>query len=617
MRFKLTLLLLILNAVVFAVLYYMDKRVAASKRYAMEQRVLFAGDLLQSADRISFESTELPDESWTLRKQGGEWRMQTPLEWRANSFSVNRLFAELQLMRWENRFSLSELKDYGQSLADYGLQEPKVVFRVGNANTEKTLQVGIATEAGERLYAKVADEDYVMVLPTTLFAGESLRLPNLLAREVISLKPFEITSITLQAANSPNQRIRLAKGAGNHWLFESPIQTPADDTRVEAALSGLLTIIAEAFPEDVDLDDLQNNPAFRLTLGAGVRRQTLLIGASGPAGEGDALRYAQLEDMPTAFLLDIKPLADLLNPQERLRDPHIFPLLDRTSISSLEFVSPSASCTVQRLENGGWTVLSGRNGSLVNWPADTETVEKVLQALVDLQAEAIVTDAPSQNDLEDAGLTRPALRITFRESSERNLLIGKIDEAKRLAVVKRGSLPTISKVSVGALELFSADPLFYRHKTYSTLPGSAQIVGVSITTAEGAPLLAYASQSDGSLADWMGRMDADKAKAAEALLAQIRAFKVTRYHAANPDQLMLPEGATSVEWPWRLTVNVSLPAGGSSQSNQITYLVSKRYGGDLQYASVGNDGLCFELPVAFIEALHAFVFTETAPEPKE
>lgn len=617
MRFKLTLLLLVLNAIVFAVLYYMDRRVAASKRYAMEQRVVFSGDLLQSADRISFESAELPDESWTLRKQGGEWRMQEPLEWRANGFSVNRLFSELQLMRWENRFSMKEVSDYGQSLANYGLQEPKVTLRIGNANAEKVLQVGVTTEAGERLYAKVADDDHVMVLPTTLFAGESLRLPSLLAREVISLKPFEITSITLQTSNSPNQRIRLAKGADNHWLFESPIQTPADDSRVEAALSGLLTVIAAAFPDGVDLSGLQNNPAYRLTLGAGVSRQTLLIGASGPAGEGDTLRYAQLEDIPTAFLLDIQPLADLLNSQERLRDPHIFPLLDISVISSLEFVSSTESCTVQRLEKGGWTVLSGKNGALVNWPADSETVEKVLQALADLQAETFITDAPSQSDLEEAGLTRPFLRITFRETAERSLLIGKIEEEKRLAVVKRGGLPSVSKVSLGALEVFSADPLFYRHKTYSTLPRSAEIVDVSLTTAEGESLLTYTAKDDGTTAEWIGNMEAEKSKAASTILSQIKSFKVTRYHAANPDQLLLPEGATQVEWPWRLTVNVSLPAGGRNQSNQVTYLISKRYGGDLQYASTGTDGLCYELPVAFIDALHAFVFTEVAPEPKE
>lgn len=617
MRFKLTIIFLLLNALVFAVLYYMDSRTAATARFASEQRILFPGDLLQSADRVSFESTQQPHESWRLRKEGGEWRLRAPLEWRANTFSANRILSELQLLRWDNRFSTAEMSDYGQSLADYGLLQPKLILSVGNENTEKRLLVGIATEAGERLYAKMADEDYIMVLPTTFFGGSSLRLPNLLTRDVLVLKPFEITSITLQSANSPNQRVRLAKSAGNHWMFESPIQIPADDARVAAALAGLLTVKVEAFPEDVVLADLQNNAAYRLTLGAGVQRQTLLIGSSGPGGEADTYRYAMLEDIPTAFLLDIDPLADMLNAQERLRDPHIFPLLDTEGITSLEFTSTSESCTVQKLESGGWTVLSNRDGVLVNWPADTETVQKAISTLGELESVSIVTDAPSQSDLEQAGLTRPMLRITFKEGTERNLLIGRADEKLRLADVKRASLPTVSRVSLGALEAFSADPLFYRNKTYTTLPRSAVIHHIAITDESGKSYFNFSEKTDGKLDDWLKSLDTGVGKAAEALVKQLRAFKVTSYHATKAEELMLPEGGTLVEWPWVLTASVSLPAGGGSQTNEIRYSISKRYGGDLQYASSGESGLCFELPSSFINALHTFVFTEEVPVPAE
>src|SRR6478609_6624085 len=350
MRSKVTVVLLFLNVVLFAYIYWYDlPHIESARNLEARRRVLPT----EIASMDTLTRTNRTGEVVKLEKKTGEaWWITKPYEWPASTDAVAHIHNELQFLEHETSFPVADLAKSGQSLADYGLADPAVTLEFTAAGKSYKLLVGDDTKVGNRLYVLSPDGARIHVVGRSLADAGSLTLADLRSDSVFTIPVFEVRSLNIQTAAPTNLKVRLRRDASNRWGFESPILARASKLAVEVSINTLNALAARTFvdPREADLDRTGlNTPSLRVTLEGNARRETLLIG-SPAATSGDY--YAKIEDKAVVFTLPLPTaLLDVLrSSQESLRDTHVADF-EPATVTSLTISAPGQpDLALQRLE---------------------------------------------------------------------------------------------------------------------------------------------------------------------------------------------------------------------------------------------------------------------------
>ena len=150
MRFQFTAFLLVLNIITFGLIFLLGKKANDAH--------MQAGGLSGMISREAIEATRLElsgkglDTPRILERSGSSWKIIQPIQWPANYFAINRILNQLQFLEEEASFSIDEIERTGQSLADYGLENPWIKLSITNEDETIELGVGNVTEIGNKFY---------------------------------------------------------------------------------------------------------------------------------------------------------------------------------------------------------------------------------------------------------------------------------------------------------------------------------------------------------------------------------------------------------------------------------------------------------------------------------
>ena len=78
------------------------------------------------------------------------WFLTRPIEWRANPNAVSRIISDLQFLEHETSFAVRDVVKNGQSLADYGLDHPKLTVSFTSGGPDTTGAAPVTTHAADR-----------------------------------------------------------------------------------------------------------------------------------------------------------------------------------------------------------------------------------------------------------------------------------------------------------------------------------------------------------------------------------------------------------------------------------------------------------------------------------
>src|SRR6188768_1082251 len=395
MRSKVTVVLLFLNVVLFAYIYWFDHPLLPKDD---TRRAVLPTEI---ASMDSLTRTTRTGEVVKLEKRGETWWMTKPYEWPANPDAVAHVHNELQFLQNQTSFPVADLARNNQSLADYGLLEPAVRVEFTAAGNPKIYEflVGDDTKIGNRLYVLPPDKARVHVVGRSLADAVGLSLADLRNDSVFTIPVFEVRSLNIQTAAPTNLKVRLRRDTAGRWAFESPILARASKVAVEVTINALNELATKTFvdPREADIDRTGlNAPALRVTLEGNARRETLLIGnAAATAGD----YYAKIDDKAVVFTvpLSAKLLEVLRGSQETLRDPHVVDF-DPATVTALTISAPGQpELALQRLEapapaagapasdsatKDGWQVVTRITGQApITVPGDATVIAELLKKL--------------------------------------------------------------------------------------------------------------------------------------------------------------------------------------------------------------------------------------------
>jgi hypothetical protein len=665
MRTKVTLVLLLLNVVLFFFIFTFVRRWQTDTLWE-ESRTRVLGPEAATIQSFEINGGRLT-EPVRLEKKPEGWMITKPTEWPANPFAVNRILNELMFLDHFTSFLVKDLSKSGLSLADYGLDKPQITLTftagVSSGASKKdvsvplktvTLRIGDMTKVGNRLYVLSPDGTRIHVVRRSLVDSLVLTLSQLQADTIFSIPLFEVHSFNLQTSAPTNLRIRLRR-EGSRWLFEAPILARADRVQVELAINGLNALHTKLFLDAVavpasDRIDL-NNPAFRLTLEGDGRRETLLLGnpvpvnaaAAKPATD-EALPepateyYAKMEDRAPVFtiLFPDKLFATLRNSQEDLRDKH--PLtFDPRALTSLTLSAPNRpELTLQRLGNPDqpqdtdpWQIVThAANQAPQTLPAELPLVQRIIEKLGSLQALKFLRDAPQNSELENWGFNRPEREITLNFStkgafaeggsaaalpSSATLLIGVASEREGRAYAKLANEQFVYLVDPDILRESPVTVDYYRSRLLRELPAGARITGLSLKDATTKTEIFARRLADGETWKQALATEAEaKRTALLSLLDQLASLRARNF-VLNSFPPSVDIGGELRPWRFTLEATISLVGGTGGQTDAITLFFTERTGGGTQFAGSPGFNVVFEADQKLLDAL--FTLTHGPHEP--
>ncbi|HTJ79160.1 MAG TPA: DUF4340 domain-containing protein [Rariglobus sp.] len=652
MRTKITLILLLLNVALLAVILY-TRHEWNTERALNDVRKKVLGDEVVGLVSIEIKNTASGDTLKLARdKTTDPWSIITPINWPANDFAVKRIIHELEFLENETSFHVKDLHKNGQSLAEYGLKPPSLTLSLtrapavtGSSPVTTTLGIGDTSKVGNRLYLLSPDKQNVEVVSRSLADSLKQGLEQLRSDALFTIPVYEVRSLSLQvpAPDGKNVRVRVRRD-NPLWSFEAPIVTRASRAAVETSVVSLNSLRADRFLSKADAPAERtglDNSTLRVTLEGNNRRETLIVGQPvGAAGPEATEFYAQLEGRDQVFTTSIpNKLSDSLHrAQETLRDTHIL-VFDPSTVTSIT-LTPDFS--LQRLDsaaggNASWQIVlrTGDQGSQT-LPADTDRVNHFLQRLTLLVAtphlgkdgkveSGFLSDAPSSADLENWGFNLPARKITltFAPISATGtaattpipitLLLAVSGGTGNFVQARIEGQSFVYAVPEDTLNDLPIAPRLYRDRTLRTLPEGARITGLSLTeTDKSAPIYTRHLGPDETWATALASESAEKRTALETLLTQLRTLRAKQFVGDSFTPTTIVDGQPK-PWKYKLEATLALGGGTGDQTTTSTLFLGERTGGGTLLAGSPEFNVVFEVEQPLLDALWTLTYGPRDP----
>lgn len=623
MRTKVTLVLVFLNVALFFFIFQFERQWRTRDRFLETRRRILGAE---AAD-IRALTIAGSGRTLALERRGDTWMITKPLEWPANPNAVTRIVNELQLLEHETSFNVADLAKNGQSLADYGLDQPKLTVTLTSGEPGSTdagrsteLRLGDTTKDGQRLYLLSPDGERIHVVNQSLGRSLAITFDELHSDAVLTIPVFEARSLNLQTAAPANLRIRLRRD-GARWSFETPIIARASKNATELAINALDQLEVRTFVTDNRPATLPaDKPTLRISLEGNNRRETLLLGdelgstalPAAAATAPDHEYYAQLDGRDALFTVAVpdalKKVLD--NAQDTLRERHILDF-DPARVTAITLAAPNQPpVTVQRLETGAaaaenpsWQLVlrgEGAQGPQTQ-PADRTAVARLLEQLALLEAKRFQSDAPRDADLEAWGFNRPEREITLTTGSGApvTLQIGLPTQRDGFAYARVPSnSPSVYAVDPEILRETSVTPRVWREKVLRELPAGARITALKLTDlASNSVLLDTTIDADGRPS-----VSGPQAAAVGKLLPHLRVLRAKEFVL---DRFVDRIDIAGEERPWRyrLDTTITLTGGSGEQATTTELFLSPRAGGDRQLAGSNEFNAVFAIEQPLLDAL--------------
>ncbi len=379
-----------------------------------------AGNLL-NFERDNLEGVEIQngEETITLRRADGKWRVEAPIQDQADAQAVTKMLADLENWEKDETIPSSEMEANKSRLAEYDLVKPKLRLKLLGKEMPPEILLGKEAALENRMYVRFANSPETFLVRQTVKKDIEIKPEEFRDRKLTEIASAQVTRVVLK---TPAGEMELQKH-GDDWEIVKPLRARADNQKIRDLLAQVTSARIEQFVAD-DRGDLRPyglaEPRGSITLFTADDGQgrTLQIGTA-PEQEKEQV-YVRFSARSFVYTLPKKIEGILAFMPADLRDRHLVrfatDVLDRVTIEA-----PGRAKTVLARKDQNWTIAN-----LDNRPANSAEVARLLETLKNEPVKKFVEDVAS--DLPKYGLDQPQLRLTFSSFASENTAESKAGE---------------------------------------------------------------------------------------------------------------------------------------------------------------------------------------------
>lgn len=353
-------------------------------------------------DAVTRLDVRRPDQSVSVVRTNGGWRLVAPVDYPAQAGAVERLLEALSRLDRRTYIAAEDLPRSAAGLAEFGLDKPAAILAIQAGSERKELRVGGPTPLGGRVYLQLvgaeglfaAEADFLRWLPRT---ADDWRDTLFLDWTGVNFDRLEI--------RAPDRGFALELDPTNRlWQLVRPMRARADNPRLQALLQALRNLRVQRFVTDDPAADLEpfglKPPRLEVAFQQGTN-DLLLLQLGGSPTNATELLHARRLGSPTVALVPVASVALLRGSFEDFRDRRLlsFPPLTAERIE----VQAEDRFALERGTNALWRLVEP-----VQAPADRDLMREFLATLGDLEAVKFVKDVVA--DYAPYGLAQPSRR---------------------------------------------------------------------------------------------------------------------------------------------------------------------------------------------------------------
>ncbi len=408
MRWKPTWLLLTLALLLFAFIYWVERRAPSTSVAAIPVSRLLSIKP-EEISKIKLERTSEGTNRAVLwvEKTNQTWNLTLPLLYPAQSFAIESVLQMLATLSIQTYITPQELAASHHSLADYGLDIPVATLTLSHSGSRTELLFGSKTPVGDHIYVQLLNKPGIYVVNAEIFdrlpAGpNNWRDPSLLSLVGLSLDRMEVRAPGRSFVIQGNQTNGL-------FYFSKPQMVRASRPKVIALLTTVQSVNVVHFVSDDPRVELEpfglQPPEAELVFGAGTNDLVVVQFGKSPANE-PSLVYARRLSQTNIVVVPKAVLEAILTPHTELRDRHLlsFSLPDLDTIE----IAGADKFTLRRQTNGAWVVMEPALGM-----ANPEVMRDWLDAFDRMEGN-VEKDVVS--DFASYGLTPPSRQYLLKAS---------------------------------------------------------------------------------------------------------------------------------------------------------------------------------------------------------
>ena len=403
-----TLVMLVVFLGLAAYVYFIEmERRPASETPPNEQLFEIA------ADDIETLTVKTGSDETLLRRIDDEWELTSPIEEAADGAAVSSITAEVSTVEIRR-----VVQEEPGDLEPFGLSSPvvEVSFTIAGDETDHRLLIGETSPTGTDRYAKVADNDRVILVAASTESALNKSTFDLRDKTILDVETADVDGLEIARAGSD---LQLSK-SNNEWRLVQPWDVRADFSTVE----GLVGRIASGRMQSVATEDINaeeeitateddtvayglTEPELTATLRVGGAAATLLVGSHAPKGE----RYAQDASRSIVFTIDRSLVTDLGREALEYRRKDLFSFRSFNA-TRLEIEQPETTVVFEKTADPAedteatWTQTQPEAGAI-----ERSDMDDLLSKISNLRADSFV-ESRTEVAISDADIIA-VVRVTY------------------------------------------------------------------------------------------------------------------------------------------------------------------------------------------------------------
>ena len=609
MKFRTTWWLLFLACSLGGFIWFYERQTESTREREEQLRKA----MRFSAAKTSFLRFEAGALQVECAKEGDDWKIVQPIRARAEEGEIGRILNGLETMPRGEVVAADDWKKRGLTLADYGLDQPRVRITLGDGLQRRTILVGRDAPLGQALYIKEDGRDEIVATDTNLLTFIPRSVSDLRSRVLLNGSPEQVRRLEVR---NPSGFIQASRRDNGDWMIQQPLLARADRALIRDLLDQSFGMRVEEFVSDSGAPSASyglDDTGLQIVVAGDEKEeaQTLLLGK--PVETNSELVYARLNKEDFVYAVRTDALARLSLKVEDLRDRRLLPL-SSYDISFVRMEAGERMIVLQKKEDGGWLVTEPKQ-----WTADTERVKDLLNQWTAARIERFIDEAGT--NLAELGLAPPACRMTFSRliasaskegkgqivaagDEEMTVLVNDApqDDSGRL-LAKLEMENSVYEVSNAVYGTVSLDPLFFRDREVLSLDAT-NVVAITqwVEARERSVQRDSGDAAFRAVPPEAGEVDEEAVKD---VLMTISRLRVTDYVADDPQDLV-PFGLDAP----RMTLTFGL-AGGSGIGKTLMLGADAKAQGI--YAMIQGEDIVFVLDKYVRDRLLQDLFKTRSP----
>jgi hypothetical protein len=465
---KITLYLLIACLLIAGTGFFLRQHARTVKQNAERKDRVFDGFSADQVKRIEILGAE---REFEFARGGDGWLIQKPLLLRADRGEVDNLLSVVELLERKRKITPEELSESKVTLADYGLEKPRLTLKLFGDQKKHQIDVGHENRQSDGVYVRIDKGPSVSLVAKSLAQKLEQPLDQWRNRSVLGLADAKVARVEIK---TPKRVVELAR-QGDTWRVVQPLNARASSHAVESLIDGVTGLRAEKFLSD-ESGDLKkyhlDEPHCEITVKTdktGDAGQTLVVGA--PAG--GELWSAVCKGSSSIVAIPAKFVAMLDADLKDLRDSQLLHL-DRRDVEDVEIRQGDRLIRIEKAE-AGWKITGAKPVA-----ADRDMVEQFLSRFAGMQIHEFTTDVLTEAEKFGLGARAASVRL-FGKSVEKgkeapvlaDVRIGDRNPKKPLRYVKRVDESSVYGVGEEDARFIPSSALDLRDRVFLTISKDA------------------------------------------------------------------------------------------------------------------------------------------------